>query len=167
MLLLIQWVEDFSTTPLWTAPITAPVSLSQRKCVSGIPAQRFLKQDSHFSCEPWLKEDSFPRRMTRVPCCPDWAPTALNPGWSSEGCSATSKELLRTRPWILSRTAPVLPGETLGDEWTIRGTISATRQAWATSAAWAKRSPLRPAVHRVRPSFTPPDPVARRTGDER
>ncbi len=39
MSLLIQWVEDFSTTPLWTALITAHVSLSQRKCVSGITAQ--------------------------------------------------------------------------------------------------------------------------------
>lgn len=28
MSFLIQWVEDFSTTPLWTAPVTAPVCLS-------------------------------------------------------------------------------------------------------------------------------------------
>lgn len=180
MSLLIQWVEDFSTTPLWTAPITAPARMtvalthsdSWNKCVPGILVQRFFKQASHFFCEPWLRENSFHRMMTRIPCCPDWAPTALNPEWSSGGCSVTSKELMRIKPWILSRTAPVLPGETPGDEWTIRGTISATRRAWVISPAWVKHlrtehSPARPAVHRDRPSCTPPDPVACITGDER
>jgi len=148
MCFLIQWVEDFSTTPLWTAPITAPARVtvalthSWNECVHGILVQRFFKQASHFFCEPWLREDSFHRMMIRVPCCPGWAPTALNPEWSSGGCSATSKELMRIKPWILSRTAPVLPGETPGDEWTIRGTISATRRrAWVISPDRTQSSP--------------------------
>lgn len=175
MSVLIQWLEDFSTTPLWTAPITAPARMTVALSASdthGTLVQRLFKQASHFFCEPWLREDSFHRMMTRVPCCPDWAPTALNPGWSSGGCSVTSKELMRIKPWILSRTAPALPGETPGDEWTIRGTTSATRRAWVISPAWVKHlrtehSPPRPAVHRVRHLFTPPDPVACITGDER